>query len=56
MTPDLEKEIYEAVLGRISNLMDAKLGTPEGAELDFLVTVAESYEARMLPSQDRRTQ
>ena len=47
--PDLEREMYEAVLKRISSLMDAKPGTPEGAELDFLATVAESYEERHFP-------
>lgn len=46
MSPEVELEIYQAVMRRIETLMGAKADTPEGAELDFLVTVAESYEAR----------
>jgi hypothetical protein len=44
MTPETEQEIYQAVMKRIEGLMGAEPGTPEGAELDFLTTVAESYE------------
>lgn len=37
---------YEAALARIDALMDAKMGTPEGDELEILSTLVESYEAR----------
>jgi HTH-type transcriptional regulator/antitoxin HigA len=37
---------YEAALARIDSLMDAKLNTPEGDELDILTTLVESYEAK----------
>jgi hypothetical protein len=55
MTPEIELEIYQSVLRRIGELMGAKADTMEGAELDFLVTVAENYEARAFPfpSQDK---
>jgi hypothetical protein len=46
MTPETELEIYRAVMRRIEALMGAKADSPEGAELHFLVTVAESYEER----------
>ena len=36
---------YEATLARISELMGAKLDTPEGDELDILTTLVEHYEA-----------
>jgi hypothetical protein len=49
VTPEVELELYQAVMRRIEALMGAQPGTSEGAELDFLVTVAESYEARALP-------
>lgn len=49
LTPELERHFYECVLKRIEALMDAKRGTKEGAELDFLTTVAESYEEQNLP-------
>lgn len=35
---------YESALARIEQLMEAKLGTPEGDELDALVTVVQAYE------------
>ncbi len=37
---------YEAALNRVDVLMDAEHGTPEGDELDVLVTLLESYEQR----------
>lgn len=37
---------YDAVLARIDTLMDAEFGTPEGDELDVLVTLVEAYEAK----------
>ena len=35
---------YQAALERLDALMDAKLDTPEGAELDRLTTLIEAYE------------
>ncbi|MFH1146350.1 MAG: hypothetical protein V1736_01430 [Pseudomonadota bacterium] len=35
---------YERALVRINDLMDADLGTPEGDELELLVTLVEMYE------------
>ena len=43
---------YEAALQKIDQLMDAELGTPEGAQLDVLVTLVEAYEARHYPIAD----
>ncbi|MFA7381842.1 MAG: transcriptional regulator [Desulfurivibrionaceae bacterium] len=40
---------HEAALTRIGMLMDAKLNTPEGDELDILTTLVENYEARHFP-------
>ncbi|MBV5279415.1 MAG: DNA-binding protein [Campylobacteraceae bacterium] len=40
---------YDAVLARIDTLMDAKFGTPEGDELDVLVTLVEACEAKHYP-------
>ena len=37
---------YDAVLGRVDALMDAAAGTPEGDELDVLVTLLEAYEQK----------
>ncbi|NRB37970.1 MAG: DNA-binding protein [Pseudomonadales bacterium] len=37
---------YEATLERIMALMDAKIDTPEGDELDILGTLVEAYEAK----------
>lgn len=37
---------YDATLVRIDQLMNAQLGTPEGDELDILVTLVEAYEAK----------
>jgi hypothetical protein len=49
LTPETERYLYDLVLKRIEALMGAGLGTKEGAELDFLTTVAESYEERHFP-------
>jgi len=43
---------YEAALQTIDQLMDAKLGTPEGDQLDVLVTLVEAYEAKHYPLAD----
>ncbi|MDD5762445.1 MAG: ImmA/IrrE family metallo-endopeptidase [bacterium] len=40
---------YEASLARIDELVEAKLGTPEGDELDLLVTLVEMYEKAVYP-------
>lgn len=40
---------HEAALGRIYELMDAQPGTPEGCELDALVTAVERYESQHEP-------
>ena len=43
---------YEAALLTIDQLMDAELGTPEGDQLDVLVTLVEAYEAKHYPIAD----
>jgi HTH-type transcriptional regulator/antitoxin HigA len=40
---------YDAALARIEMLMDAEIDTPEGDELDILVTLVEAYEAKHQP-------
>jgi HTH-type transcriptional regulator/antitoxin HigA len=40
---------YESTLARINDLMDADLGTPEGDELELLVTLVEVYEKAKHP-------
>ena len=40
---------YERALARVDELMDAEPDTPEGDELDVLVTLVESYEAKHFP-------
>ncbi len=37
---------YDRALGRIEQLMEAKLGTKAGDELDVLTTLVEAYEAK----------
>lgn len=37
---------YEAALMRVDSLMDAEFDTPEGDELDVLVTLIEHYESQ----------
>jgi len=37
---------YNAALAHADNLMDAELDTPQGDELDILVTLIEKYEAQ----------
>ena len=39
---------YEASLTRINELMDSNAGSPEGDELDVLVTLVESYESNQV--------
>ena len=40
---------YEKALARINDLMDADPGTPEGDELERLVTLVEMYEKVKYP-------
>lgn len=40
---------YEIALAHIDKLMDADLGTPEGDELERLVTLVELYEEQTHP-------
>jgi HTH-type transcriptional regulator/antitoxin HigA len=49
LSPETERYLYELVLKRIDLLMDAKPGSKEGAELEFLTTVAEAYEEEHFP-------
>ncbi len=47
--PIRNDEDYEAALHRIESLMDAKLNTPEGDELDILSTLVDDYESKLYP-------
>jgi HTH-type transcriptional regulator/antitoxin HigA len=47
--PVKTKKDHKAALRRIETLMTAKANTPEGDELDVLVTLVEAYEARHYP-------
>ena len=40
---------YDAALARVDELMDAELDTPQGDELDILVTLIKKYEAQHHP-------
>ena len=40
---------HQAALARIDQIWEAKLGTPEGDELDALATLVESYEIKHSP-------
>ena len=40
---------YDKALARINDLMDADPGTPEGDELELLVTLVEKYEKAKYP-------
>lgn len=53
MSPEVKLYVYELALKRIGELMDAKPGTKEGAELDFLTTCAEVYEEEHFPMTTR---
>lgn len=46
ISPIKSKRDYERALSRIEHLMDAKLGTKSGDELDILTTLVEAYEAK----------
>jgi HTH-type transcriptional regulator/antitoxin HigA len=43
------EEDHDAALARIDELMSAKFGTPEGDELDVLVTLVDAYETKHFP-------
>ena len=43
---------YEAMLERVSELMDAELDTPEGDELEVLTLLVEAYEEAQYPPDD----
>ena len=47
--PIRTEDDYDAALKRIDQLMNAELETPEGDELDILVTLVEAYEAKHYP-------
>lgn len=47
--PIKTEQDYNSTLSRIQELWDAKKDTPEGDELDLLVTLVESYEMRHYP-------
>lgn len=40
---------YEAALKEVERLMDSQPGTPEGDQMDVLVTLIEAYEAKHFP-------
>jgi len=40
---------YDAALERIGDLMGAEVNTPEGDELDILVTLVDAYEEKHHP-------
>jgi HTH-type transcriptional regulator/antitoxin HigA len=44
--PIQNEDDYDAALADVDALMDAELGTPEGARLDKLVSLIQAYEAR----------
>ena len=43
---------YQKALSRIDELMDAEPNTPEGDELEFLVTLVEQYEDKKYPIEE----
>ncbi len=47
--PIRTEDDYDAALTRIDVLMNAEPATPEGDELDILVTLVEAYEAKHYP-------
>lgn len=50
MIEKIESEFeYDSALSRVEELWNAELGTPEGEELDKLVTLIEQYEAVHYP-------
>ncbi|MBN2895180.1 MAG: DNA-binding protein [Campylobacterales bacterium] len=49
IVPIRTQEDYDTALARIDQLMDAQYGTPQGDELDILVTLVEAYETKHYP-------
>ena len=47
--PIHDKVAYDAAMARIDQLMDAKVGTLEGEELDVLTTLVDSFEEASMP-------
>ena len=47
--PIRTKQDHERALRRIETLMDAKLGTEEGDELEVIATLVEAYEEKHFP-------
>lgn len=47
--PIRSEEDYDVALAHIDTLMNAEVGTPQGDELDILVTLVEAYEAKHYP-------
>ena len=47
--PIRSKADYDAARKRIESLMGAKVGTPEGDELDVLATLVDAYEEKHFP-------
>ena len=47
--PVKNEESYELALARVDALMNAEPDTPEGDELDILVTLIEAYEEKNYP-------
>jgi HTH-type transcriptional regulator/antitoxin HigA len=47
--PIKNEQDYNSAINRIEELWDAKRDTPEGDELDILVTLVESYEMKHCP-------
>ena len=47
--PIRSKRDYRRALARVEELMDAKVGTPQGDELDVLATLVEAYEDKHFP-------
>ena len=45
----ITEEEHQKALSRIEELMEAEPNTPEGDELDFLVTLVEKYEDKEYP-------
>jgi len=49
ISPIKSEADYENALNRVDKLMDAEINTPEGDELDVLVTLIEAYESKHHP-------
>ncbi len=47
--PIRTEQAYDEALARIDQLISAKAGSPEGDELDALLTLVDAYEAKHFP-------